>query len=274
MNQRLLVCCLNIQEARRAEIMSKITLSCSKHLVKSFVDPHFNRSNLTLCGESKELIKAIDRVSDIALTDIDINSSDRLADSTMHHHIGILDNIPIHPLHNTTLQDAGETAIRISECLNSKNIPTLLYGAADSKQGMSLLEVRKATSFFHQGQVKNRKYQIGHPTLGTSAVGAVPYVLSFNIVIDTPDIDKVLPLLPKVRNRRYGVQAMVYRNANKGRVVAEIACNLNQPSVHEGSSPFILKLVQDLCIENGLHCIDSYSTNPPYDSVLDEYLNP
>ena len=273
MNQRLLVCCLNIQEARRSEVISKIATACSKHLVKSFVDPLFNRSNLTLCGESQEIISIIDRISNIALSDIQINSPDRLVDSTMHHHIGILDNIPVHPLHNTTLQDAADTAIKIADCLTSKSIPTLLYGAADVLHGKSLVEVRKSTSFFEQGQTVNRECHSGHPTLGTSVVGAARYVLSFNIVIDTDDIQQVLPLVSHVRNKKFGVQAMAYRNVQSGSGVVEIACNLNNPHVCEGSSVTILKIVRNLCSYHGLSCIDSYSTNPPFDTILDTYLS-
>ena len=272
MNQRLLVCCLNIQEARNTEVISKVLNISSKNLVKSFVDPLFNRSNLTFCGQKDELVGIVDQISDIALEFIDVNSPDRISDTTMHHHIGIIDNIPVHPLHNTTLDDAAEAAISISDNLLSKNIPTLLYGMADKEHGKSLVQVRKSTSFFERGQTKDKGTVVGHPKLGTSVVGAVPYVMSFNMVINTDDIDRIWPLIPGIRSMKHGILVMPYRNVFEGEDVVEIACNLNQPGSFQGCSNAVLKKVNGLVAPLYLSVIHSYSTNPPFQTILQSYL--
>jgi glutamate formiminotransferase len=272
MNQRLLVCCLNIQEARNSAVISKVISICTNNLVKSFVDPLYNRSNLTFCGQKDEIIAIIDKIGDIALEEIEVNSPERVNDSTMHHHIGIIDNIPVHPLHNATVDDAAETAVGISDNLNSKNIPTLLYGAADKKHGKSLVQVRKATSFFERGQTKDKGKVFGHPKLGTSVVGAVPYVMSFNMVINTNDIARILPLIPEIRSKEHGIQVMPYKNVFQGENIIEIACNLTQPSTSGGCSDAVLNKVTTLTERLSLRVIHSYSTNPPFESILDSYL--
>lgn len=273
MNQRLLVCCLNIQEARNSVVVSQLINICSNNLVKSFVDPLYNRSNLTFCGQKDEIVSLVDQISDVALENIDVNSPDRVTDSTMHHHIGIIDNIPVHPLHNTTVEDAAETAISVSDTLISKGIPTLLYGAADKELGRSLVQVRKSTSFFQRGQTSDKGQITGHPRLGTSVVGAVPYVLSFNMVINTEDIDRIVPLITEIRSKKYGVQVMPYKNVFQGENVVEIACNLTQPCSLKGGSGAVLKTVTSLVEQLDLRVIHSYSTNPPFDSILSSYLH-
>ena len=273
MNQRLLVCCLNIQEARNTEVISKLINICSSNLVKSFVDTLYNRSNLTFCGQRDDILAIIDQIGDVALENIEVNSPDRVDDVTMHHHIGIIDNIPVHPLHNTSIDDAAEAAISISNNLQSKNIPTLLYGAADKKHGRSLVQVRKATSFFERGQTKVKGKIVGHPKLGTSVVGAVPYVMSFNMVINTDSTEKILPLIPEIRSKKNGIQVMPYKNKYQGEDIVEIACNLTQPGSSEGCSDAVLRKVTDLIETLGLTVLHSYSTNPPFDSILDTYLH-
>ena len=272
MNQRLFVCCLNIQEARNSVIISQLINICSNNLVKSFVDPLYNRSNLTFCGQKDEIVSLVDRISNVALANIDINCPDRVSDTTMHHHIGIIDNIPVHPLHNTSVEDAAETAIGVSDCLISKGIPTHLYGAADREHGRSLVQVRKSTSFFQRGQTSDKGLVKGHPRLGTSVVGAVPYVLSFNMVINTNDIDSIVPLIPEVRSKKDGVQVMPYKNVFQGEDVVEIACNLTQPSSLKGCSSAILDKVVSLVEKQNLRVIHSYCTNPPFESILSSYL--
>ena len=272
MNQRLFVCCLNIQEARNSVVISQLINICSNNLVKSFVDPLYNRSNLTFCGQKHEIVSLVDQISNVALENIDINCPDRVSDTTMHHHIGIIDNIPVHALHNTTVEDAAETAIGVSDCLISKGIPTLLYGAADREHFRSLVQVRKSTSFFQRGQTSDKGLVTGHPRLGTSVVGAVPYVLSFNMVINTSNIDRIVPLIPKIRSKKDGVQVMPYKNVFLGEDVVEIACNLTQPASLKGCSSAVLDKVISLVEIQNLSVIHSYSTNPPFESILSSYL--
>ena len=273
MSQRLLVCCLNVQEARNSQVIDKLKKVCSGQLVQSFIDPLFNRSNLTICGESDDIYKVVEKLSDVALEHINMNNPARLADKTMHHHIGVLDLIPVHPLANTTLEDAGELAVRISESLNSKEVPTLLYGSADLPRSRSLVQVRKQTSFFQRGQNSCGDAVSGHPTMGTSVVGATPYVLSFNMVINTTNIADVAEAVLGLRSKEHGVQVMPYTNLFEKREVVEIACNLLKPGSPEGCQECILNNTRVLMETCGLEVIHSYSTNPPFESILEMYHN-
>ena len=231
---------------------------------------------------------ALDRVSDIALREIDMNSAERRGDPYMHHHVGVLDNIPIHPLPSNTLNDvttlgeAADTALRIAAMLTSKDIPTLLYGEADRERGRTLVQVRKSTAFFQRGQThehttKHKGARVGgeaegHPTMGLSLVGAVPYVLSYNLVLSTDKIDQIKGLLAQVRDKENGVQALAYSNIHEGREVVEIACNLTKPNSERGCPEAVLGRVSKLARKVGLEVVHSYSTNPLYSNLLDLYL--
>lgn len=272
MNKKLFVCCLNIQEARNTAIISQLKTLCSSNLISSFVDTVYNRSNLSFCGEDTNILNIIDDISDVALQHVNINSTDRDMDSTMHHHVGILDLIPVHPLLNTNLSEAGDLAVGISNILNSKSIPTLLFGSADKTNNRSLVEVRKKTTFFDRGQVSNRLQVEGHPTMGISVVGASNYVLAYNMVLNTDNIGLIEPIIPDVRDRAHGVQVMAYKNTYQNQDIVEIACNLTDLSNEKCSPEFVLSKTKHLISHLNLDVIHCYSTNPTFSSILQTYL--
>lgn len=266
MTKSLLVCCINLQEGRNSATLSRILHLCHEHVIASYIDPVLNRTNITFCGDSGEIVDTVDRISDVCLADIDLRARD--GDPKEHHHIGVLDNTPVHPLHKATLADAAGVASRLAGRLNRKGIPTLLYGAAHP-EGLSLVELRKQTSFFKsQG---DSGVEHSHP-LGLCLVGATPYVMSYNMVINTTNIELVSEVVPRVRSKKDGVQAMAYRNVYEGADVVEIACNLLNPDSVPGNSESVLNKTMCLVHELGLTVLYSYSTNPPFESVLDKYL--
>ena len=179
----------------------------------------------------------------------------------------MMDLIPIHPVSGAaTLSEAGYIARNIASHLDSLSIPTLLYGAADP-QNRSLVQVRKSTRFFssqQQGQEKGG--------LGVSVVGATPYVLSFNMALNTPNLTIAKGMLPLVRSK--SVQAMAYLNTHPVHgTVSEVSCNLTDPCSEEGSSENVLERVRALAGDKGLEVCHWYSTNPPFGELMDLYQN-
>ena len=268
MASRIFICCLNIQEGRVPRKICDLVNLSVPHLVKIFSDEVYNRSNLTLYGDKTQLLSVLDSISSYALDNFNINSRDRMKDELMHHHVGILDLIPIHPFSNCDLDDAADVARAVSNMLECKGIPTLLYGSAHSDR-KSLVQVRKETSFFARGQNEyNSDVRAGHDKLGISVVGSTEYVMSFNMVVNSENLSDInSTVVPKLRNREGGVQVMAYRNTYNGSNIVEIACNLMKCFSPTGNPHFVLQRTKQVVASLGYAVIHSYSTNPNFHDI-------
>mmetsp|Transcript_15421 Transcript_15421/g.62958 ORF Transcript_15421/g.62958 Transcript_15421/m.62958 type:complete len:203 (+) Transcript_15421:91-699(+) len=144
-----------------------------------------------------------------ALRNIDLKSHEGI-----HPRGGVIDLIPVHPLVNTSLEEAGSVARELANALRKEGVSCFLYGAAD-EQGRSLVDRRKGLGWF-----KNTKLP-ENPSSGWTAVGATPYVLNCNVTIDTKDMAMARRIAKAVR-RPGQVEAMAFPHGDG----IEIACNL------------------------------------------------
>eukprot|EP00116_Pleurobrachia_bachei_P007594 sb/3467856/ len=272
--KKIFVCSLNIQEGRNPSYLSRLTSLCSPYLVKTFTDPVLNRTNLTVVGGAGEIEGVVGGLAEFISTTPSSQNTGNHGNTPGnhgnnfkdHHHIGMMDLIPIHPVSKAaTLSEAGTIARNIASHLDSLSIPTLLYGAADP-QNRSLVQVRKSTKFF------SSQYDQDNNGLGVSVIGATPYVLSFNMALNTANMEIAKGMLPLVRSK--SVQAMAYLNTHPEHgTVSEVSCNLTDPSSVEGSPERVLERVRVLARERGIEVCHWYSTNPPFEELMDLYQN-
>jgi len=205
----------NVSEGRDPAVVDRLAAAVSAtpgvHLLDRTSDVSHNRSVLTLAGEAGPVGEALERLVGEAIEVID-----------MEHHwgehprIGAVDVIPIVPLADTTIDDCVEIARRLGERIATRfDIPVFLYARAATRADRTrLADIRR-------GQYEGLRTEIGqpgrepdfgpsrlHPRFGAVAVGARPFLIAWNINLDTDDVEFAQRVARRVRESSGGLPAL------------------------------------------------------------------
>jgi glutamate formiminotransferase len=209
---RLIESVPNVSEGRRLDVVERLALAMSSvrgvHLLDRTSDASHNRSVFTLAGPAGPVGDALEELVGAAIRDIDMDEH-----WGEHPRIGAVDVIPFVPLGDTTLDEATELArafgARIAERFD---LPVYLYAAA-ARRGdrIKLADVRR-------GQYEGLKVEIGqngrepdfgpsrmHPSAGAVAVGARPFLIAYNINLESPDVELAKRIARRVRESGGGL---------------------------------------------------------------------
>lgn len=103
------------------------------------------------------------------------------------------------------------------------------------------------------------------PAAGVTCVGAVPWVVNYNVLLDTKDLKAAGRIAKAVSARGGGlaaVEAMALAHADG----TEIACNLLDSDVSGPAT--VLQRVHALASEAGLHVVCDYVINPSPEELV------
>ena len=202
----------NVSEGRHLEVVERladaITSVAGVHLLDRTSDASHNRSVFTLAGPAGAVSDALEELVATAIREIDMD--EHLGE---HPRIGAVDVIPFVPLGDTTMDEAVEVArafgARIAERFD---LPVYLYArAAWRGDRVKLADVRR-------GQYEGLKVEIGqngrepdlgparmHPSAGAVAVGARPFLIAYNINLDSDDVELAKRIARRVRESGGGL---------------------------------------------------------------------
>ena len=202
----------NVSEGRRLDVVERLAAAISSvdgvHLLDRTSDASHNRSVFTLAGPAGPVSDALEQLVAAAVREIDMD-----AHWGEHPRIGAVDVIPFVPLADTTMDEAIEMArlfgARIAERFD---LPVYLYAqAARRGDRIKLADVRR-------GQYEGLKVEIGqngrepdlgparmHPSAGAVAVGARPFLIAYNINLDSEDLDLAKRIARRVRESGGGL---------------------------------------------------------------------
>jgi glutamate formiminotransferase len=253
----------NVSEGRRLEVVDQLAAALDSidgvYLLDRTSDASHNRSVFTLAGEHEPVLAALDRLVAEAIPLIDLNEH-----QGEHPRIGAVDVVPIVPLGDTTMDDCVELANRFAEGVAQRyDIPVFLYAnAARRADRVRLADVRR-------GQYEGLREEIGfkgrepdygpariHPTFGALAVSARPFLIAYNINLDSDDLELAKRIARRVRESSGGlpkVQASGFWIAELGR--AQVSMNL----LDFGVTPMWLvwDTVRELAAEDGVELAES-----------------
>ena len=253
----------NVSEGRRLEVVDRLAAALESvdgvYLLDRTSDASHNRSVFTLAGEHEPVLVALDRLVAEAIPLIDLN-----AHQGEHPRIGAVDVVPIVPLGDATMDDCVELANRFAEGVAQRyDIPVFLYAnAARRSDRVRLADVRR-------GQYEGLRDEIGsrgrepdfgpartHPTFGALAVSARPFLIAYNINLDSDDLELAKRIARRVRESSGGlpkVQASGFWIAELGR--AQVSMNL----LDFGVTPMWLvwDTVRELAAEDGVELAES-----------------
>jgi glutamate formiminotransferase / 5-formyltetrahydrofolate cyclo-ligase len=212
LSDRLVESVPNVSEGRRLDVVDRLASAISSvagvHLLDRTSDASHNRSVFTLAGPAGPVSDALEQLVAAAVREIDMD-----AHWGEHPRIGAVDVIPFVPLADTTMDEAIELArlfgARIAERFD---LPVYLYAqAARRGDRVKLADVRR-------GQYEGLKAEIGqngrepdlgparmHPSAGAVAVGARPFLIAYNINLDSEDIELAKRIARRVRESGGGL---------------------------------------------------------------------
>lgn len=242
--RRLVECVPNFSEGRdRAKVEAIVAAMREVHGVLVLADESdadHNRSVVTIAGEPEIVVEAAVRAVGKAAELIDLTKQ-----VGVHPRIGAADVLPFVPLEGVTLQDCVALAkLAGREIWNRYRIPVYLYEAAAQRPDRVNLENIRRGQF--EGlllEIENnpdRAPDIGdrvlHPTAGATVVGARKFLVAYNILLNTREVDIAKKIAKAIRFSSGGlryVKAMgVYLDA---RNLAQVSMNLTdfeQTPVH------------------------------------------
>jgi glutamate formiminotransferase len=239
MAERLVECVPNFSEGRRMEVVDALAQAVEATpevlLLDRTSDPDHNRSVLTFAGPPAQVVQAMERAVGVALERIDMEQH-----TGQHPRIGAVDVVPFVPLGETTMVEVVELAHEFGRRIAERfGLPVYLYGRAATQPERELLaNIRKP-------QYEGLKELIAmpesapdfgparlHPTGGAVAVGARPFLIAYNINLETDDVALAKSIARAIRERDGGlprVQALgLYLDALH---TAQVSMNLLDFSV-------------------------------------------
>ena len=209
---RLLECVPNFSEGRRAEVVDALAAAVAAtggvHLLDRTCDADHNRSVLTFAGEIEPVEAAMEAAVAVALARIDMNRHEG-----QHPRIGAVDVIPFVPLGETTMDEAVAAARRFARRIAARfELPVYLYARAATRAEREVLaDIRRPQYEGLRDQIDQRGQEPDygparmHPTAGAVAVGARPFLIAYNINLDSSDVELAKRIARRVRERSGGL---------------------------------------------------------------------
>jgi glutamate formiminotransferase len=209
---KLVECVPNFSEGRRTEVVDAlaavIAATPEVHLLDRTSDVDHNRSVLTFAGEAEAVAVAMEAAVEVAIGQIDMDQHEG-----QHPRIGAVDVIPFVPLGETTMDECVELARRFGAHIAERfELPVYLYAkAATRAERIILADIRKPqyeglkTDISHLGRDPDFGPARMHPSAGAVAVGARPFLIAFNINLETSDVDLAKRIAHRIRERSGGL---------------------------------------------------------------------
>ena len=212
LRDRLVESVPNVSEGRRLDVVERLASAIENvpgvHLLDRTSDPSHNRSVFTLAGPAGPVSDALERLVATAIDEIDMERH-----SGEHPRIGAVDVIPFVPLGDTTMDDAVEIARDFGRRIADRYaLPVYLYAkAATRSERVKLADVRRGQYEGLRAEIdqRGREPDFGpsrmHPTAGAVAVGARPFLIAYNINLDSPDKDLAVRIARRIRESGGGL---------------------------------------------------------------------
>jgi glutamate formiminotransferase len=209
---RLVECVPNFSEGRRTEVLARLRDAVESapgvRFLDQTADVDHNRSVITFAGEPVPVTDAMERAVAIAVEAIDMNVHEG-----EHPRLGAVDAIPFVPIGETTLDECVELARAFGRRVAERfELPVFLYAAAATRsERIRLPDIRKP-------QFEGLRELIGtpgwepdfgparlHPTAGATVVGARPFLIAYNVNLETTEVDLAKRIARRIRESSGGL---------------------------------------------------------------------
>jgi glutamate formiminotransferase / formiminotetrahydrofolate cyclodeaminase len=208
MTAPLVECVPNFSEGRdRATIdalRAAITGVAGAQLLDVQSDAAHNRSVFTFVAPPAAALEAAFTAMRVAVERIDLTKH-----SGEHPRIGATDVVPFVPVQGVAMDDCVALARGLGERVAKElGIPVFLYARAAARPDRVLLpDVRKGEFEGMRAKVLDPDFGPNrvHPTAGATAIGARPFLVAFNVYLDTQDVTVAKEIAKQIRTSNGGL---------------------------------------------------------------------
>jgi glutamate formiminotransferase len=203
----------NISEGRDAGVIEAAVGAMEAEGVRVIhrtSDAVHHRSVITAAGSGSQVVAAAVALARVTLARIDLRTH-----RGEHPRIGALDVLPFVPLGAATLDDAVTMAHRAAARIwRELGIPAWLYGAAASAtHRTNLADVRRGEFEGLGERARDPQWafdygDVAHASAGAIAVGARPFLLAFNVELESGDLGLARRIARSLRERDGGMRTL------------------------------------------------------------------
>ncbi len=246
----------NFSEGRNEEVISRIKGAFELPGVKVLdvhVDADHNRSVFTVVGTPRQVEEALVDAIGVAVELIDVSKHEGV-----HPRIGAADVVPLIPLKNIDVGEVVRIAKRIGKKVNRRyGLPVYFYGEAGSRE---LPSFRNVGFERLKELIRTEEYRpdIGeeiHPTAGAVAIGVRDFLVAYNFLLDTDDLNVGREIARRLRGstgflKRVRVLAFMLESRGK------VQISMNITDVHRISLYEIRKTVEAVASRFGVRVLE------------------
>jgi hypothetical protein len=284
--RRMILCIVYVSEGARPDVLRRI--AATTKVVHSFADTVYGRTSFFMTGTG-------DTVADRALLLCNeaFQAVDYRGTSGTHPALGAVDHVTFQPLGPaTTMAETVAAAHDFSQKLYQRQrVPVFNYGAASPRKE-ALKDLRKRLGYFEKSSISaaltpdarialfldriRAGAAVEAPTFGDVAddlvatkgvtlVGAVPFVLNFNMRFRAHDPrEAVAKVTAAVRDAQ--VEALTLTHLGGA---CEVACNLKAPAVVTPNDVLARARAAIDAQRLDIEIQQSYTTGPTEDELLE-----
>ena len=211
---RLVECVPNVSEGRRGDVIDRladaIRATEGVRLLDRTSDVDHNRSVFTYAGDPDAVVSATHALIDLAYREVDMNTH-----KGEHPRLGAVDVVPFIPLAGVTMEECVELAHRFGrEVAERHQVPVYFYAkAAKTPERVRLPDIRKPeyeglAALLETTHVPDVGPKRMHATAGAIVVGARPFLIAFNIELDSTDLKLAQRIAKEIRESSGGLPAV------------------------------------------------------------------
>jgi glutamate formiminotransferase / 5-formyltetrahydrofolate cyclo-ligase len=209
---RLVECVPNFSEGRRPEVIDALAATVESvegvQLLDRTSDVDHNRSVLTFAGPPAAVAEAAEGAVALAIERIDMTRH-----SGQHPRLGAVDVVPFVPIGETTMDECVELARDFGRRIAERHdLPVYLYARAATRPERELLSKIRRPQFEGLGELIGQPEHAPdfgpsriHPTAGATVVGARPFLIAYNINLETDDVELAKRIARRVRESSGGL---------------------------------------------------------------------
>jgi glutamate formiminotransferase/formiminotetrahydrofolate cyclodeaminase len=224
----LVECVPNFSEGRDAAVLAAlegaIVAVPGVRLLDVQADASHNRSVFTLVAPAAAAVEAAFRAIQVATARIDLTKH-----QGEHPRMGATDVVPFIPVRDVTMDDCVALARQLGERVGKElGIPVFLYArAAQRTERVLLPDVRKGEFEGLRDRVLDPDFGPNrvHPTAGATAIGARPFLVAYNVYLDTRDVSIAKDIAKQIRTSSGGLPA-VQASGFEVEGLAQVSMNL------------------------------------------------
>ena len=221
----------NISEGRDSatvDLAVEAMTSAGARVLHRTSDAVHHRSVITAAGSASQVVAAAVALARVTLAHVDLRTQ-----RGAHPRIGALDVLPFVPLGTATLDDAVTLAHRAAARIwRELGIPAILYGAAaTAPHRANLADVRRGEFETLHERSRDARWafdygDVPHESAGAIAVGARPFLLAFNVELETGDLMLARAIARTLRERDGGLRTLKSLGIRLGSGIVQVSFNI------------------------------------------------